>query len=201
MVETTENENNDTMFDGTNWIDLNRMIALAKFQFLQDDDYDDNQPRRCAYLARRFTGGALDWVASQHATDPTLFSSFDNFITSVRQTFGVDDMNITAILRHELDALKWTGDVPLFFAEFDRLALGLSITGHDTKIAMVGAKLPHQLKEILAEQSLAFANYDTMRARLIGMWALDPNRPARGTLAKKKRKRGAKAPPGAPAKN
>lgn len=163
-------------FEGSNWEDLDKIIALAKFQFLQDDDYDDNAPRRCAYVAQRFSGPALDWVGQVHTSNPAVFENFDGFIIAVKQAFGVEANNITALRRKALDDLRWGSDVPVFFAEFDRLTLLLNIAGHDTKIAIVESKLPLAMKTELARQALSFANYDTMRERLNTMWALDPHR-------------------------
>lgn len=174
MVATKDIET--PLFNGSNWQDLNRIIALANFQFLQDEDYDDNHPRQCAYIAQRFTGPALDWVASAHVTRPGIFESYTQFVTEVRQAFGIADNNITALLRRDLDQLHWNPDVPTFFAEFDRLTLALSIGSHETKVALVEQKLPAHMKKLLAEQALSFSNYDTMRERLNCMWALDPTR-------------------------
>lgn len=175
MVETTSDDTN-IQFDGSNWEDLNRMIALAKFQFLQDDDYDDNEPRKCAYLSQRFKGPALDWVAATHASQPAVFEGFEGFIVAVKEAFGVDANNITALQRRNLDDLRWDNKVPVFFANFDRLTFQLGITDHGTKIAMVQSKLPHELKAELARQALDFHNYETMRERLNTMWALNPDR-------------------------
>lgn len=161
-------------FNGSNWEDLNRLVALCKFHFLQDTDYDNDDPRQCACLAQTFTGPALDWVAQSYAANPATFASYDGFITAIREAFGVADNNITALCRRKLDELKWASDVPVFFAEFDRLCLQLNITGHGTKVAMIEAKLPAHIKSIFADQALSFANYDTMRERLNTMWALKP---------------------------
>lgn len=175
MVSSTDVAE-DLHFNGSDWQALNRVVALAKFQFLQDSDYDDNHPRQCAYLAAQFLGPALDWVATSYASNNSLFDSFDGFVTATRQAFGIADNNITALLRRDLDALKWRVETPVFFAEFDRLTLGLGITSHETRIAMVEAKLPLHLKKLLSEQALSFANYDTMRERFNCMWATDPSR-------------------------
>lgn len=172
----TSAEADDLHFNGSDWQALNRIVALAKFQFLQDSDYDDDEPRRCAYLASKFIGPALDWVATSHASNAAIFSTFDGFVTATRQAFGIADNNITALLRRDLDALQWRVETPVFFAEFDRLTLGLGITSHETRIAMVEAKLPMHLKKLLSEQALSFANYDTMRERFNCMWATDPSR-------------------------
>jgi hypothetical protein len=172
MVTTVDPD--ELKFTGSNWQVLNRITALAKFQFLQDDDYDNNAPRRCAYLAARFEGPALDWVAT---LNPDIdFSNYDQFVIRIREAFGIADNNITALVRRDLDSLQWNSNVPVFFSEFDRLTLALGITSHETRVAMVESKLPLSMKVRLAEQCLSFSNYDTMRERFNGMWAMDPSR-------------------------
>jgi hypothetical protein len=163
-------------FNGSNWEDLDRLIALSRFHFLQDDDYDDNEPRKCAYLASYFEGPALDWAASAYAAQPAIFEGWDGFIVAVKQVFGVEANNVTALRRKALDELRWSSDVPVFFANFDRLTHQLGITDHTTKISMVQSKLPTSMKETLAVQALDFANYETMRERLNTMWALNPHK-------------------------
>jgi len=187
MVSTSGSD--DPKFNGSDWQMLNRIVALARFRFQQDDDYDDNEGRKCAYLAEQFEGPALDWVASAHAASPAIFTHFDGFVTATRQAFGIADNNITALVRRDLDALEWQTDVPVFFAEFDRLTLALDITSHDTRIALVEMKLPSHMKAKLAEQGLSFSNYDTMRERFNLMWALDPTRSKVVTQGKKKKPR------------
>jgi hypothetical protein len=170
-------------FNGSNWEDLNRLVALAKFKFLQDSDYfiehDDGtrtprQEARCAYLAEQFEGPALDWVGSIFGTAPNTFSNFDGFVTAVRQGFGVADENITALCRAKLDDLHMGQDVPSFFAELDRLFLALGITGDSTMIAYAQGKLSPHFKRILAEQGRVFHNYSTMREHCNSVWALSP---------------------------
>jgi hypothetical protein len=180
MVQTVDQE--EAKFNGSNWQQLNRIVALAKFAFLQDDDYDENDARKCAYLASRFDGPALDWVAT---LPDSSFANYDGFIQASREAFGIADNNITALLRRDLDSLQWNSNVPVFFSEFDRLTLALGITSHETRVAMVESKLPMTMKVRLAEQCLSFANYDTMRERFNGMWAMDPSR-GRATGSTKK---------------
>jgi len=171
MVHTVETD--ELKFNGSNWQALNRVVALAKFAFLQDDDYSENDERRCAYVAARFEGAALDWVAT---LPDVSFTNYAAFINATREAFGIADNNITALLRRDLDSLQWSSNVPVFFSEFDRMTLALGITSHETRVAMVEAKLPMNMKVRLAEQCLSFANYDTMRERFNGMWAMDPSR-------------------------
>jgi hypothetical protein len=187
MVSTHDSD--EIKFNGSDWQALNRLVALAKFQFLQDEDYDKNEPRRCAYLASGFTGPALDWVASTYTIEGTLYDSFDGFVDRTREAFGIADNNITALLRKELDTLSWNVEVPVFFAEFDRLTHALGIASDETKIALVNQKFPMKIKTLFAEQSLSFANYSTLRERCNGMWAMDPTRGSTVTQPKGKKPR------------
>lgn len=172
----TETDQSDVKFNGSNWTDFTRIVALAKFAIVQDDDYDNNEERKCAHLASRYSGPALDWAAYQHANVRGAFSSFDRFVNATREAFGIADNNVTALLRRQLDDLSWQSETPVFFAEFDRLTSALGITSHETRVAMVEQKLPLQMKALLAQQALSFANYDTMRERLNCMWAMDPSK-------------------------
>ena len=188
MAPSLETKADDHKFNGSNWQELNRIVALAKFNFLQDTDYDNDHPRQCAYLASRYDGPALDWVGHMHGRNPAVFAHFGGFVTATREAFGIADNNITALLRRDLDQLQWNVDVPVFFAEFDRLTLELGITSHETRVAMVEQKLPMPMKVLLASQALSFANYDTMRERFNCMWAMDPTRTHRVTQSTKNKK-------------
>lgn len=190
MAPTSLDKNTDIRFRGSNWEDLDRLVGLARFQFIQDSDYDDEPRKQCASLAMCFEGPALDWVTKTLGLDAGLFQDFDDFVLRIRQAFGVADNNIEALCRRKLDELQWGRDVPVFFAEFDRLTSALNIAGHGTKIAMVEAKLPSSIKQLFAEQALSFANYETMRERLNTMWALSPTqavqkKPRCGSCGKK----------------
>lgn len=176
MAPSLSSSNEAINFNGSNWEDLDRLVALARFQFMLDEDYDDAPRRQCAYLASRFTGPALDWAVNTHATNAATYEAFDGFVTACKEAFGVADGNVVTLHRQALDDLRWSHNVPVFFAEFDRLTLQLGITDHGTKIAMVRGKLPLDIKSELARQALEFNNYETMRERLITMWALNPRR-------------------------
>lgn len=189
MTLSVEQDAGKILFYGHNWEDLDRLVGLARFRFLQDDDYDDNEPRRCGYLAENFAGPALDWVADAYAAEPNLFDSFEPFIVRCKTAFGVEANNIQALRRQQLDALQWGKDVPTFFSNFDRLTRQLGITSDQTRIVLVRQKLPLAIMEEFARQSLDFSSYDTMRERLNTMWALDPHRQERkeGNITKKPR--------------
>lgn len=176
----------DIRFNGSNWQDLTRLVTLCKLYFLQDSEYTDDHNARCALLAACFEGPALDWVVEKTGTNYAIFSTFEAFVTSTREAFGVADNNITAYVRRELDQLQWNDNVPVFFSEFDRLTSALNITSHETRVAMVMQKLPLRMKQLLAQQALSFANYDTMRERFNCMWAMDPTSGKTVTLGKQK---------------
>lgn len=169
-------------FDGSNWENLDRIVALCSFRFTRDDTYNDNPRGRCGLLAEHFRGPALDWAVNVMNTSPASMDNFPGYVVACKQAFGVEANGITALRRNHLEALRYGRDVPVFFAEFDRLTLQLGITDHGTKIVMVRSKLPQSVLKLLAEQALDFANYETMRERLITMWALDPGqRPGEAT--------------------
>jgi hypothetical protein len=118
----------------------------------------------------------LDWVGQASQVSANFFDKYDAFIIDVRNAFGISDAGLEAQRRGELESLKWNSDLPVFFAEFDRLTQLLNLTGHEVKIALVRTKLPQHVQKLLAEQALNFANYETMRERLLVMWSLDPGR-------------------------
>lgn len=170
-------------FTGSNWQDLTRLVIATKLEFIQDAALDDDEQKyssataQCAKLASSFTGPALDWVGQQYeSTGGSLFNDYNQFVLEVRNAFGISDEGLSAQRRMELDALTWSTDLPVFFAEFDRLTVALNLTSHSTRIALVTAKLPLPVRKLLAEQALNFENYETMRERLLVMWNLDPSK-------------------------
>jgi len=163
-------------FDGSNWEDLTRLVTLARLDFLVSPEDFEGEPARCAHLCKNFRGPALDWVGSAHASTPAIFDDYDQFVEAARNQFGISDQGLSAQRRGQLEGLKWQHDLPIFFAEFDRLTHLLGLNGDAVKIALVRSKLPQHVQKLLAEQALDFANYDTMRERLLTMWSLDPSR-------------------------
>lgn len=166
----------DTTFDGSNWEALTRLETLSRMKFLQTEDFDNDEPARCAYLSSFFRGPALDWVGAAYAQNNQIFANFDGFVQGAKEQFGIDDAPLRAHWRSQLEDLKWQADLPLFFAEFDRLTSLLGVEANLTKIALLRNKLPSTVQRLLAEQALDFEHYGTMRQRLITMWALDPNK-------------------------
>jgi len=167
-------------FDGSNWQDLQRLVTASRMKFLQtsalDPDPYEEDSAKCAYLISFLKGPALDWAGAQYDANAQVVNQFSVFVQNLRNTFGVSDEGLAAQRRGQLEGLKWQSDLPVFFAEFDRLTQLLQINDDAAKIAMVRNKLPLQVQKLLAEQALNFAHYGTMRERLITMWALDPHR-------------------------
>lgn len=169
-------------FTGSNWHDLTRLVIATKLEFIQDAALDDDSQKfateqaKCAKLASSFAGPALDWIGQAYESDNTLFADYNAFILNIRNAFGISDDGLQAQRRGELDTLSWNIDLPVFFAEFDRLTAQLQLTGHETRIALLKSKLPLHMQTKLAEQALNFNNYETMRERLLTMWSLDPGK-------------------------
>jgi hypothetical protein len=169
-------------FDGSNWQDLTRLVTATRMKFLQTVNMEDGHDpyttdsAKCAKLVSYFRGPALDWAGAEYDNDPTIFANYSTFVVLVRQAFGISDEGLSAQRRGQLEGLKWGPDLPVFFAEFDRLTQLLGLTGDAVRIALVRSKLPVHVQTLLAQQALNFASYDTMRERLQVMWALDPGR-------------------------
>lgn len=196
MSSKTADPAKEVTFDGSNWQDLTRLVTAARLKFLQtgntEDDPYDRDDSKCAYLASRFTGPALDWVGQVYESNPATFDDYSQFVVAVRNAFGISDEGLGAQRRGQLETLKWQADLPVFFAEFDRLTQLLGLTGDATRIALVRGKLPLNVQKLLAEQALDFASYETMRERLLVMWSLDPGRSitqGSGSQSTKKRPR------------
>lgn len=173
----------DTLtFDGSNWHDLTRLVTQVRLEIIMDsarptdDQIFDQEGAKCAKLASYFSGPALDWFGEAYANNGALMADYDTFIITVRNAFGISTEGLQAQRRGELDNLTWSTDLPVFFAEFDRLTTQLQLAGHETRIALLKSKLPQHMQLKLAEQALNFNNYDTMRERLLMMWNLDPGR-------------------------
>lgn len=165
-------------FDGSNWEDLNRLVMQSTLARLLESEVNTDA-EQSAWLSRHFVGPPLDWVASEYANDNALFTgrTFQNYVAAVRQHFGISDDGLRARRRGQLEGLSWnSADLPTFFAEFDRLVAANQVAGDEAKITLLRSKIPTHVQKLLAEQALDFANYDTMRERLLTMWALDPNR-------------------------
>ena len=162
-------------FDGSNWEDLTRLVTQSTLARLLESEINSDVDQ-CAWLARHFSGPAIDWVGVAYTANPLIFENFGDFCERTRQQFGVSDEGLGARRRGQLEALKWSADLPVFFAEFDRLTTLCSLHGDAVRIALLRNKLPVHTQKLLAEQALDFHNYDTMRERLLTMWALDPNK-------------------------
>lgn len=169
------------VFDGSNGEELVRLATLARLAFLQDPDAYGSARAQCAYLASHFRGPALDWAGLTLSTNEQLMTNFSTFYNGVRGHFGVTDDHLEANRRWELENLRWQNDLPVFFAEFDRLTQLLSLAGDMVKIALVTSKMPTSVRKLLADQALNFTSYSVLRGRLLDMWALDPNRSVAGT--------------------
>lgn len=174
-MASTLSKDSDVVFDGSNWEALGRLVTQAKLALLLDNQVADEKDQS-AWIGARLRGPALDWLGQKLGAEPQLLDHFNRFVDELRLAFGVNDEGLKAHRRGQLEGLKWQTDLPVFFAEFDRLTTQLMIFGDDARIALLRNKIPTPTQKLLAEQALDFHNYETMRLRLLTMWALDPNR-------------------------
>lgn len=178
----------DVHFDGSNWEALSRLITQSQLALLLDSQIADERDQS-AWLASRLRGPALDWFGRELTIRPQTLDHFQTFVDRIRLAFGVNDEQLSAHRRGQLEALRWGPELPVFFAEFDRLTSQLAIDGNETRIALVRNKLPVNVQKLLAEQALDFRDYETMRGRLLTMWSLDPHKHTVITPAHKPTKR------------
>ena len=178
------------VFDGSNWEDLTRLEALAKVRRLVETEIDSDAAE-VAWVASRFTGPALDWLAHQLSIPgsslPTVKAAFYD---QVREAFGITDANVQQSQRLQLQALQWRSDLPTFFAEFDRLSHVCGMGGklNAGRMELLRAKIPTSLQTALAQQAFVPVSYEDLRGRLLTMWALDP-RSSSGVAQASKTKR------------
>lgn len=164
----------DYIFDGSNWEDLTRLVALAKL-FRHSQTEVDSDITQSAWVARQFRGPALDWVANILVAEEALLGNFNGFIQRCRDYFGITDELVQAHQRVQLDALTWHKDVPTFFAEFERLSHACGMGGENAgKVTLLLAKVPEKQRTILARQTPQPTTYAQHRERLLSVWATDP---------------------------
>lgn len=164
----------DYKFDGSNWEDLNRLTTLARL-FRASGTEVDSDLTQSTWVARQFTGPALDLVTSILLIEESLLNDFPGFIRRVREHFGISDAVVLSHQRTQLDALKWRKDLPTFFAEFDRLGLACGHGGDTSgKVTLLLTKVPDKYRSILARQSPPPITYVQHRERLFTIWASDP---------------------------
>jgi|SRR5262245_310047 len=171
----------DYKFDGSNWEDLTRLATLAKLHRASGTEVDSDATQS-TWVARQFTGPALDLVTNLLAVEPKVLDDFTAFIARVREHFGISDGLVVAHQRNQLDALKWRRDLPTFFAEFERLSHACGMGGENSgKITLLVAKIPEKYRSILARQVPPPGSYSDHRQRLLLLWAQEPTAPGVST--------------------
>jgi len=164
----------DLSFDGSNWEDLSRLCTLSKLHRFSGTEVDSDKTQ-ATWVARHFTGAALDWLTQQMTVKPKLFDNFDTFIDGVKNDFGITDALVLNHQRVQLEALAWRKDWPTFFAEFDRLTQQCGMGANDTtKITLLTSKLPGALRVQLAQQAFSPTKYTEWKSGLLMRWALNP---------------------------
>lgn len=169
----------DLTFDGSNWLDLSRLFTLAQL-FRASGTEVDSDRTQSTWVARHFTGAALDWVTTILSSNHTLLDSYTRFEAECRDHFGITDALVRNHTRTQLEALKWRNDLPTFFAEFDRLAYasGLGQGDQDAKTVLLLTKLPPKERAVLSAQAYQPTTYSELRSRLLTSWTLNPTGPA-----------------------
>lgn len=159
-------------FDGSNWEDLDRIVAKAGLQVVLDQADDDKRPAlMAAYAAQLLAGAALDWYVANSlkpAATRADVSTADKLRTQLKSHFGITTELLTTYHRHQLDQLKWDPvDIHTFFADFERHTAQLGMLGDSSKIMSLKPKLPEAVQRLVADWGLSGITYANMRERLM----------------------------------
>jgi hypothetical protein len=161
-------------FDGSNWQDFSRLVTLARLHRTSGTEVDSDLTQS-TWVARQFTGPALDWMTGILLVESTLLNDFNAFQERLRAHFGITDELVLAHQRTQLDALKWRQDAPTFFAEFERLAHACGMGGENSgKVTLLVSKIPDKQRTILARQVPSPTTFAEYRSRLLTLWVNDP---------------------------
>jgi hypothetical protein len=165
-------------FNGVDYDDFLQLVGHTEIVAIFEPTKFDSDQKKVAYAASHFTGSALQWLLDQgpFVTGTTFFASWSNFQQLVQTSCcGITDSDVLHIQRAtKLDDLKLGKDLPLFFAEFERLTRLLGTTSSQTRMAMIRAKLPRYYQDALAANGIAHGSYQSLKTYLLNVWSMRP---------------------------
>lgn len=68
--------------------ELSQLITYTEIKFLTDDAFEDDERKKSAYFASLFRGPALDWLAKERDSDPTIFNDYEKLRERTKIAFG-----------------------------------------------------------------------------------------------------------------
>lgn len=165
-------DDQDIVFDGSNWEDLERLVTRAKLAASLNLDLGDEKREQhiAALIAYSFGGAALDWyTANANAgTSAKDVSSPAKLVNQVQAHFGWDDRLQAEHRRQELADLRWdASDLPTFYADFTRLTKLLGIVGDSSRMMLLREKAPPTVWHDAAGWGIINQTYDSFRERTL----------------------------------
>lgn len=139
-------DDQDIVFDGSNWDDLDRLATRARMAAKLDKDVapEDEETRTALLMAYSLGGAALDWYSANMALEtPIDVTTPQKLKNRLMNHFGWSaEMQIESY-RKQLKDLVWDPkDLPTFFADFTRLTSHLGINADQSRIMILREKAP-----------------------------------------------------------
>jgi hypothetical protein len=163
-------------FTGVDYDDFLQLVGHTEIVAIFEPGKFDTDAKKVAYAAAHFTGSALQWLLDQgpFMAGSTFFDSWQNFQGLVQSSCcGITDSDILKIQRSKkLDQLKIGNDLPLFFAEFERLTRLLGLEGNNARLAVLRSKFPKYYQEALATNGIAHDTYQSIKDYLLNVWTM-----------------------------
>jgi len=173
IVQRKQDESDKMVFDG-NPVDLDRFLAHCSVILLTEMADTANSGEKCAVIAKRLRGPALDWLASNLASDVGLLGDLDKFKAKLKAAFGVTGAQETIRIRGELEALRMQGDTLMFFTEFEGYLQTLGIHSDLSRLQILLPKLSPPLRQALHQSGQAINTYAQMRNFCVNIYVMTP---------------------------
>lgn len=154
--------------------DIDLLAAACQFEFILNADDYSSDSERIAFFLQRCRGPAMVWAARYLDQNPGLASEpYGAFLLNVKNTFGYDDKQAGAIARAQLSALRHTGTLIEFVADFDDCCGRADIHADEPRITMILDKLKPRYRQVISDGGVIPERYASLRKRLLNMSAME----------------------------
>jgi hypothetical protein len=134
---------------------LDDVLTFADIKNLVDGNATDKS--QCGLLASLFRGQALHWLTAQLRTSPKLLNNYDEFVATLRSSFGISDGAQRAHAAQRLATVSQRGPVQLYAIEMRQLFETLGIDDSSAQ-----AYFTRGLKLHVREALVASGGVDTL---------------------------------------
>lgn len=125
--------------------DLASLLLMVQLKQTLDPALN-NDNRKCAFLASKFRGRALDWLVTTVARNSNILQDYDAFTDLLKEVWGIPEKAEKIAAEVRLTKLHQTADIALFNAEFEALSSELNLTDSAKKL-LYASKLSRPLQD------------------------------------------------------